>query len=1026
MLPPSKGQTPKPLNFQLYAANNTIIPTYGEKTMELDLHLRRPFKWNFIVAKVSKPIIGADFLEHHQLIVDLKNRRLIDSVTNLSSNSFVRATNIPTIRSIDVHKSYHDILADFPGTTRLTAMQLTPKHSVEHFIETSGQPLHCRARPIAPHRYEQVRKEFENMIEQGLCRPSKSPWSSPLHIVPKKNGDLRVCGDYRRLNAITTPDRYPIPRIKDFTFQLANKVIFSTIDLNRAYQQIKVREEDIEKTAIITPMGLFDFPRMTPGLKNAGQTFQRFIHEVLHGLDFVYAFIDDLLVASTDEITHKEHLRAVLRRLEDNGITINPSKCVFGQSELKFLGFTVNKDGIKPPAEKVAAICNYPQPKTIDELRRFLGMVNFYREHIPKAAELQAPLHAYLHNAKKKDRSKIEWNDEATKSFEASKVAIQNAAMLAHPSHHATLAIFSDASDLSAGAVLQQFIDGKWQPLGYFSKKFSDAQRNYSTFDRELLAIYLAIKHFRKTFEGRNLIVFTDHKPLTYVLRKPPSASETPRRERQLIFISEFTTDIRHVSGSQNVVADALSRIPIDSITCPTSIDYEKIAEAQEKDKSTIDLLASQKNLTLKQVTIPTSRKPIYCETSTSYIRPYLPEEFRKPAFDALHSISHPGIRTTRKLISEKFFWPSMNRDAGKWAKQCIQCQKCKVQRHTMSSLSTFAPSDRFQHVHIDIVGPLPTSPQGHQYLVTMIDRATRWPEAIPTDDTSAEAVAKIVYEHWITRFGSPRLMTSDQGRNFESRLFAKLLHTVGTQKTRTTAYHPQANGMVERWHRSLKTALKTRLSQHTTWIDELPTVLMGLRAAARTDTGVSAAELTYGYNLRLPCDFFTTQPAHDPDMDFDYVSRLRASINSARPRQATVHSNNRSIFVHKDLQTCDYVFIRNDAMRKPLQPTYNGPYKVIERNSKTFKLQLPERQSAVVTIDRLKPAYTIDESTYDDYLSTSQSVSQQPDSATSPPLPASQKAPCITSPPSQVPSSSSILKTTSHGRTVKLPVRFR
>ncbi|CAK1601631.1 unnamed protein product [Parnassius mnemosyne] len=196
-------------------------------------------------------------------------------------------------------------------------MKLTPKHDVEHFIETNETPLHCRARPIAPHRYQQVRKEFENMIEQGICRPSKSPWSSPLHVVPKKNGELRVCGDYRRLNSITTPDRYPIPRVKNFTHQLSDKTIFSTIDLNRAYQQIKVRDEDIQKTAIISPMCLFEFPRMTPGLKNAGQTFQRFIHEVLHGLDFVFAFIDDLLVASPDKEAHETpstHLATAIRR----------------------------------------------------------------------------------------------------------------------------------------------------------------------------------------------------------------------------------------------------------------------------------------------------------------------------------------------------------------------------------------------------------------------------------------------------------------------------------------------------------------------------------------------------------------------------------------------------------------------------------------------------------------------------------------------------------------------------------------
>ncbi|CAK1584722.1 unnamed protein product [Parnassius mnemosyne] len=295
-------------------------------------------------------------------------------------------------------------------------MKLTPKHDVEHFIETNGTPLHCRARPIAPNRYEQVRKEFEKMIEQGICRSSKSPWSSLFHVVPKKNGELRVCRDYRRLNSITTPDRYPIPRVKDFTHQLSDKTIFSTIDLNRAYQQIKVRDDDIEKTAIITSMGLFEFPRMTPGLKNAGQTFQRFIHEVLHGLDFVFAFIDDLLVASPDKVTHETHLRTVLQRLEDNGITINPSKCIFGQQEVQFLGFTVIKEGIKPYTEKIRAIIAYAKPKTIEELRRFLGMINFYRKYIPKAAEIQAPLHACLHNTKKKDKTSIRWNDEATKA----------------------------------------------------------------------------------------------------------------------------------------------------------------------------------------------------------------------------------------------------------------------------------------------------------------------------------------------------------------------------------------------------------------------------------------------------------------------------------------------------------------------------------------------------------------------------------------------------------------------------------
>lgn len=1009
-IPKKKGVIAKPLNFQLYAANNTIIPTYGEKTLEIDFNLRRPFKWTFIVAEVSKPIIGADFLQHHQLIVDVKNRRLIDGKTSLTTSSFVRATNIPTIRSIDVHQTYHDILAEFPGTTRLTSTKLTPQHQVEHYIETTGPPIHSRARPIAPHYYKQVKEEIEKMIEQGICRPSKSPWSSPLHIVPKKNGDLRIVGDYRRLNAVTIPDRYPIPRIKDFTFQLSGKKIFSVIDLNRAYHHLKIREEDIEKSALVSPLGLHEFPKMIPGLRNAGQTFQRFIHQVLRGLDFVHSFIDDLLLASSDEPSHREHLRAVLRRLEDNGVTINPSKCIFGQPEVKFLGFTVNKDGIKPPAEKVTAICEYSRPKTIEELRRFLGMINFYREHIPKAASIQAPLHVYLHNVKKRDKTIIEWNEKSSQAFEDCKNALKNAALLAHPAPEAALAIFSDASDQAAGAVLQQHINGLWQPLGYFSKKFSDAQRNYSTFDRELLAIYMAVKHFRKMFEGRSLIIFTDHKPLTYVLQKSPSATETPRRARQLMFISEFTTDIRFISGAENFVADCLSRNPVDSIMCPTTIDYDKIAEAQERERDIIRQLEGQSNLSFKQVAMPSSTTAIYCETSTSFVRPYLPEEFRKEAFNAVHNISHPGVRTSRKLMAQKYFWPSMNSDVGNWAKQCTRCQQCKIQRHTTSSITTFPPTERFSHLHVDIVGPLNTSPQGHRYLVTMIDRVTRWPEAIPTEDITAETVARIVYEHWIARFGCPSTLTSDQGRQFESQLFTKLMHMMGIKKTRTTPYHPQSNGMIERFHRSLKASLKTRLSQHTTWIDELPTVLMGLRAATRTDTGISAAELTYGHNLRLPSDFFTS-PSNQTDMDYDYVNQLRATINSVKPSQPTIpHGNNRLIFIHKDLQTCEHVFVRNDAVKKPLQPPYDGPYKVLERNNKIFKLQLPERRSATISIDRLKPAFTLNEPT---------TTISQPTQQTTVNLPQDQV-------PDQVILPKPILKTTRSGRTIKLPVRFR
>lgn len=1041
VLPKRKGCHEKPLPFQLYAANNTVIPTYGEKTLELDLCLRRAFKWNFIIADVSKPILGADFLKHHHLIVDIKNRRLIDGKTHLTTNAQICAANIPTVRSIDVQDAYHNILAEYPGATRITSMELSAKHKVEHFIETTGPPLHCRPRPIAPHRYELVKKEFQNMMEQGLCRPSKSPWASPLHVVPKRNGDLRVCGDYRRLNAITKPDRYPIPRIRDFTYQLAGKQIFSTLDLNRAYQQLPVSEQDVEKTAIITPFGLFEFPRMCPGLKNAGQTFQRFIHEVLRELDFVFPFVDDLLVASTNEEEHRAHIRAVLQRLEEYGITINPSKCVFGQPSVKFLGHQVSADGIQPPQEKVQAITDFPKPQTVEELRRFLGMINFYRENVKDAATIQAPLNTYLHNVKKRDKTPIEWTAEATQAFEACKDSIKNAALLAHPSHHATLAIFSDASDKTAGAALNQFVNNSWQPLAYFSKKFTDAQTRYSTYDRELLAIYMAVKHFRKMFEGREIIIYTDHKPLTFAYTKTSANSESPRRTRQLLYISEFTTDIRHVSGIQNSAADALSRI--DAIACPSPIDYQQLAQAQERDSDIIQALTQQSNLTIKQVTLPASNIKLHCEMSTPYLRPYLPEQCRRIAFDAVHNISHPGINTTRKLITQRYFWPAMNADIGKWAKACLQCQRAKVNRHTTSQLSQFPPTARFEHVHVDIVGPLPTAASGHRYLVTMIDRATRWPEAYPLCEIKAEDVAKAVYEGWISRFGCPATLTTDQGRQFESRVFASLSRLLGIEKNRTTSFHAQCNGVIERWHRVLKSALKARLQTARSWIDELPTVLLGVRAAMRSDTGVSAAELTYGCTLRLPGDLLSpTRARDDVTLDTAYVDQLRDTIRNLQPTPNQPHGNSKPIFVHRDLQTCEHVFVRYDAVRKPLQAPYDGPYRVLKRNDKIFTVQLPNRE-ANISIDRLKPAYTIAEqdiptpttstcnaqtstpNTGNQQTTTSSTCNKETDPSQQNNLKQQNKnlqRQTINNDPIPIPTSS---KTTRRGRTIRLPVRF-
>ena len=1063
ILPPTPHQRLKgPTTTKLKAANGTNIDCFGSVTNTIQIGTNC-FEFEFVVADVQCRILGADFLAKYYLAPNHRDALLL----NLQDYSTLPAEHARGFKSNPINfvsqldDPFYNLLDKYPQICTPSFTLKQPQHGVEHHIPTSGTPVQSRARRLDPEKLAVAKAELDKLVELGIAYRGKSEWSSPLLVTTKPNGGWRVCGDYRRLNNMTTDDRYPVRSIADFTAELHGKKIFSKIDLMKGYHQIPVAQGDVPKTAVITPFGLYIFPRTPFGLKNAGQDFQRLMDSILGDLPRVYVYIDDILVASENAEQHLQDLEQVFKTLAANGMVVQRSKCVLGVESLEFLGYRVDSEGIQPLPDRVAAIRATTPPTSVKELQRFLGMVGYYRRFIPRAAAHMF----HLFDALKGKPKNLEWTVDCQTSFDAIKEALASAALLFHPRPGAQLALTTDASNMAVGGVLEQRGPKGWEPLAFYSSKLKPNERLWPPYDRELLGAFKGIRHFRDMVEGRAFTLYTDHQSLIPSLSKKTDP-QTARQTYQLSCISEYTTDIRYVQGKANLVADALSRpnevledeipsintvhthpepssaptstgssieakgpnfngahspnpreIPTNgtattsgstlgtsksyaSATCPTgsssglpntsSLNSEhRAASAEKSEVAFADLncviasvgdmgidwtevarqqildpefrrLREDPRCTLKFESIDIGQNNLVVDKSNGPARPFVPFAFRRRIFDLIHGLGHPGVARTRKAICDKFVWPSMREDVSKWARECLECQRAKVTKHTIPPIGEFTvPNRRFEHINIDLV-TLPTS-NGFKYLFTAVDRFTRWPIAVPLVDITSESVLDAFTYGWVQQFGVPTTVTSDRGSQFSSHLFQQLAKTWGIKHIMTTPYHPEANGLVERFHRRLKEALIALGSDSPEqWFWRLPCVMLAIRTTIKPDIGASPADLVFGEGLAVPGETFPSNPATDETLHRQRQSALadnRLEVARLQPIQTSAHRQPQ-IHLPMDLDTCSHIFVRRGGVQSTLAAPYVGPYRVVRRNAQNFTFAVPGRANEVVAIARVKPAF--------------------------------------------------------------------
>ena len=790
-------------------------------------------------------------------------------------------------------------------------------------VDPSVPAKFCKARTVPYALRNKVDKEITRLQEEGIISPiSSSPWAAPVVPVQKGDGTMRLCGDYKlTVNKAASMDTYPIPTIHDLFSNLAGGVIFSKLDMSQAYAQLCLDDVSKQYTVINTHRGLFQYNRLSFGISSAPGIFQRAMEELLHDIENVSVYLDDILVKGSTREEHDKTLRLVLSKLQSAGLKLKLDKCHIGVPSVTYLGYKLDKEGIHPTEEKVKAISEAPAPTNITQLRAYLGLLNFYRRFLPKAATLLEPLNRLL-----KANTPWSWGVEQDSAFKKSKEILLNSEALVHFDPKLPLVVVADSSSYGIGGVLCHLIDDVERPICFVSRTLTTTERNYSQLEKEALAMVFALGKFHYYLWGQpNFTVITDHKPLLGIFSPtkiiPPMASG--RIQRWSLLLQSYNFTLRHRSGALLGTADALSRLPlpnssnaVDNTPIPADwhmlvnfLDSSPITSEHIRKETSADPIMSKvfKFCELGWPNVPTGDPNL-----TSYVRRknelslqngcilwgsrvVIPPKLRNKIMSELHS-SHAGSSRMKELARSYVWWPNLDKDLEELCNSCPDCLSTRANPPKAELHPWEWPTHPWHRIHVDYAGPV-----SGRYFLIIVDAHSKWVDIYHTKGTTSSETINCL-QHSFAQFGLPISIVSDNGPCFTSQEFQDFIQSRGLRHITTAVYKPSTNGLAERMVQTFKRCLKKSSTSSDIQL-EIDRFVFNYRLTPHSTTGVSPAELMFGRRLRSRLDLLWPSES------------ISAKVHERQQAQRRSHSKvPRKVQLPPD----STVMIRNYANRGP------------------------------------------------------------------------------------------------------------